>query len=732
MVIPAPKTMNRLWMLAFLFTAASRLVWIEPQVMAAASSPTRERSVVNWRTLPKSSICSDGVTVSLAPDGWLHVKTTSKQGRPGITVTMPPDAQELGEFAEIAAPVRNLGSSHLRVILRVNDASNEAPPIAQKDTNCFETLISPDLEPVWLVVPLGDNRTNRLAGKFLSMVGQPCDFVRRGTVDSASVASLSILTLGPTSEQEFAIGPVVARGSPAPRRDWPEDQVFPLFDEFGQLLHRDWTDKIHSDNDFAARHKTEAADLAAHSRPGNWDRYGGWANGPTLPATGCFRAEKLNGIWWMVDPEGHLFWSHGVVRVGTRIRVGGVYRGTPLPDRERFFRLPPKDSPLGLFFGTQPQATRGYYLNRDNHAVYDHLEANLARKYGAAWLSPYAAQAQRRLASWGLNTIANSSDPAIYLRRQTPYTAIVYSAPLGRSEFRLAGSAGNWGKLPDPFDAGWLKLIEHTLRTDLQESLNDPWCLGFFVDNELHWGESTYLGEATLRSPHDQAAKQALVSELQTKYGTTLALNNAWNTHHDSWDAFLRVTDPPDSKRPTVRADLEAFGERYLTAYFRGCRDAIKAASPNHLYLGCRFAGFGNSLVLRIAAKYCDVVSINRYSRDVQELALPEGLDRPILIGEFHFGAMDSPFHPAGLVLVANHTDRARAYRTYVQSALRNPAIVGTHWFQFYDQPPSGRFDGENYQTGLLDIADTPYLETITACRQIGNTMYQVRAQENR
>ena len=84
--------------------------------------------------------------------------------------------------------------------------------------------------------------------------------------------------------------------------------------------------------------------------------------------------------------------------------------------------------------------------------------------------------------------------------------------------------------------------------------------------------------------------------------------------------------------------------------------------------------------------------------------------------------------HPAGLVLVANHADRGRAYATYLKSALENPAVIGAHWFQFYDQPATGRFDGENYQTGLLDICDTPYPETIAACRQIGSILYQVRA----
>lgn len=530
----------------------------------AAPTTTNERPLVEWSKWPTTNLQSSGAVTTVAQDGWLRVKARTQAGRAGVTVKLPPSARNLESFAEVAVPVRNLGTNLLRLVLQVDDASAAVAADAKSPQGSAEVLLSPDPQPMWLVVPLGDAATNRGPGRFRSMVGQPCDFVRRGIVNGASVTTLVIFTPASNAGHEFAVGPVVARGVPAPLRDARAERVIPLFDEFGQYLHRDWPAKIHSESDFAAHEKTETADLAAHPRPENWNHYGAWANGPKLEATGFFRVEKQNGVWWMVDPEGRLFWSHGVVRVGTRIRVGGIYHGTPLPDREKYFRLPAKDSPLGVFYGTEPQSTRGYYFGRDNHAVYDHLEANLSRKYGAQWPSNYATQAQRRLASWGLNSIANSSDPAIYLKRQTPYTAIVYSAPLGRSEFRLAGSTGNWGKLPDPFDSGWRKLIDQTLQTDLKESLHDPWCLGFFVDNELHWGEPTHLAEATLRSPREQPAKRAFVSQLQNKYPSIKALDDAWGTQHESWDALLAATVLPDSRRAAVRANLEAFSDTMI------------------------------------------------------------------------------------------------------------------------------------------------------------------------
>jgi agarase len=84
-------------------------------------------------------------------------------------------------------------------------------------------------------------------------------------------------------------------------------------------------------------------------------------------------------------------------------------------------------------------------------------------------------------------------------------------------------------------------------------------------------------------------------------------------------------------------------------------------------------------------------------------------------------------FH-TGLVPVTSQADRAQAYRDYVLGAVRHPQFVGTHWFQWKDEPTTGRvYDEENYQIGFVDIADTPYRETIDASREVGRTLYKLR-----
>jgi len=99
----------------------------------------------------------------------------------------------------------------------------------------------------------------------------------------------------------------------------------------------------------------------------------------------------------------------------------------------------------------------------------------------------------------------------------------------------------------------------------------------------------------------------------------------------------------------------------------------------------------------------------------------------PIIVGEFHFGALDRGMFHTGLRPTRNQDDRARKYKEYVQGALRNRYIVGTHWFQYKDQATTGRGDGENYQIGFIDICDMPYTETIAVCREVSYNMYEYR-----
>ena len=432
----------------------------------------------------------------------------------------------------------------------------------------------------------------------------------------------------------------------------------PFVDRFGQFMHDDWPGKVHDEAELTRTKADEDAWLAKNggSPIPESDRFGGWAGGPQLKATGFFRTEKANGKWWLVDPEGHLFFSHGVDCVG----IG--YDRTGIGFREKYFAwLPAKDDPVfGAFVGTCTRtwsAMHSFYKDPAHFPfdTFNFANANLRRKYGTEWKSEYSDRAHRRLRAWGLNTIANWSSPEIYSLCRTPYTLCLGTdgAP------RLKGSKGPWGALPDPFNPEFEKKLRERARAVAKTMRDDSWCVGVFVDNELSWN-----GEERMKEVSEQ--------------------------------------------------------------YFHTVSRVLHEELPNHLYLGCRIA-WGSDVIYRASARFCDVVSVNIYNRRPVKDLPPDAEDKPMIIGEFHFGALDRGMFHAGIVATRDQNERAQCYRDFVNACLDHQRYVGTHWFQWKDQALTGRSDGENYQIGFLNVADVPYPELVQAARDVAGTMYKRR-----
>ena len=507
---------------------------------------------------------------------------------------------------------------------------------------------------------------------------------------------------------------------PGKRKENPDvvkmshDEFYPFIDQYGQYKHHEWEGKVHSDEDLQKALATEEADLAQHTAPASFNKYGGWADGPSQEATGRFYLKKVDGKWWFVDPEGCLWWSHGVVRVTPSCAV------TPIDNRKFYFEgLPEQGSEFEQFYYTYDALLKPYYTQRGHKETYDFSSSNIYRKYGENYLAKYGEMAHRRLRSWGLNTIANSSDKDICLMSKTPYIERleIHSAPID-------GTGGLWWQLSDPFDKSFKEELIAQLSAREKE-LKDPYLVGLFVDNELKWGNESYLAEKAAKNPATAAVKRELVKHYKAKYGKIAKLNAVWGTEFASWKALL-ANDKDLPKQAS--ADLVEFNNLIIHAYFRGIREVFNEYAPGVLYLGCRYAGrSSNPNALLIGSQYSDAISHNMYNFTLSDYRQPEGIDKPMIIGEFHFGTMNQGLFHHSLIRVENHKERGEAYAAYVRSALEHPNIVGTHWHQFSDQAATGRFDGENLQVGFTDICDTPYYGTINGIREVGYNMYTIR-----
>ena len=154
---------------------------------------------------------------------------------------------------------------------------------------------------------------------------------------------------------------------------------------------------------------------------------------------------------------------------------------------------------------------------------------------------------------------------------------------------------------------------------------------------------------------------------------------------------------------------------------------AVKKHDTNHLNLGIRFGGEPHDDIIKIARGF-DVFSINIYRYAPGRATfdrISSLVQRPIVIGEFHIGVPNRGMAP-GLVQAMNQEERAIGYRYYVEQSAAHPAVIGTHWFQWLDQPVTGRNDGENYNIGFIDVTDQPYAEMVAAAKLTHSRLFEI------
>jgi len=437
----------------------------------------------------------------------------------------------------------------------------------------------------------------------------------------------------------------------------------PVVDEFGQWTPVDWTGKIK--NLDHAKKEWASEDAGLKTGDFGYCKFGGYAS-TKAKATGFFRVEQVDGKWWFVDPDGHLFFSTSSTGMGAG---GGDAR---LQGREDYFKtLPPVDPNPPP--GRRPQT--GFYA------------WNLQRRHGDEWRTKWVDLAVKRLESWGLNTIGNWSDSRLWDAHKKAYVV----------NLRGWGMETGYMGMPDVYSEEWPRIVDKAAAEQCAPRKNDQYLLGYFIANEPPWpGREALIVDIILERPASAIQREA--------------------------KAFLAAGDTPERRKQFI---YKAY-DKYLEVI----NAAIKRHDPNHLNLGLRFGGGVPPAEMLRASKTFDVYSMNVYSTAVNVKVMEEiyrvtGL--PIIVGEFHFGVPGRGLAP-GLVQVRDQAERGLAYRYYVEQAAAFPAFIGSSWFQWVDQPSTGRMDGENYNIGLVDVTDRPYPEMIEAMKTTHRRIYDVHA----
>ncbi|GAB4254965.1 MAG: hypothetical protein Kow00109_30160 [Acidobacteriota bacterium] len=480
-----------------------------------------------------------------------------------------------------------------------------------------------------------------------------------------------------------------------------------VVDEIGQWKVRDWPGKMADTAAMVAQLKDLAASAQGAEFPSGWSRYGGW-KGKRFQATGYFRTEYDGRRWWLVDPEGYAFLSIGV-DVVTPVSSG------PVTEMEDLFDwLPPED-------GDYAAAWRE---SRGRREV-SFLTANWIRAFGPDWRRSWARLTRDLLVAWGFNTVGNWSDLEFARSSRLPYVIPLRDFPTTDTLL--------YRDFPDVFSPEYEAAAGEFAR-QLEEYRDDPYLIGYFLDNEPVWafGDNIIAAEM-LATAQPSASRERLVEWLREKYaGDIAALRQAWSYELESFEAlgsnaFPRLLEEASSQ---AEADLREFSGILVDRYLELPSRALRDVDPNHLNLGIRYAWISSELCYR-AGNFFDVFSINSYTwrpdpEVVAEITRRTG--KPVLIGEFHHGAIDRGLPSTGIKGVASQEERGVAYRYYVEQGFALPEVVAIHYFQWNDQPILGRFDGENYNIGLVDVANQPYRELVEAARETNHAIYEVAA----
>ena len=265
----------------------------------------------------------------------------------------------------------------------------------------------------------------------------------------------------------------------------------------------------------------------------------------------------------------------------------------------------------------------------------------------------------------------------------------------------------------------------------LRETADDPAMIGYFLMNEPNWG---FAGETPaagmLFNTPSCASRAALGDFLRQRYGDDAALAAAWGA-----GVTFETVAEGEWKRPltpAAEADLAAFSAVMVEKFFGGLSSACRAVDPHHLNLGIRYYTIPPAWALE-GMRHFDVFSMNCYRQRVpaDEMAqVSRLLGQPILVGEWHFGALDVGLPASGIGHVPDQAARGQAFRVYLEDAAAKPWCVGVHYFTLYDQSALGRFDGENYNIGFLDVCNRPYEPLTVAARASHERLYRVTTGE--
>ena len=347
------------------------------------------------------------------------------------------------------------------------------------------------------------------------------------------------------------------------------------------------------------------------------------------------------------------------------------------------------------------------YPNRDQRYHWSHFDPTV---------TDWAKRNRGRLDEWGFNTAGGWSLDSSAL--DLPFTP---NLELGRN------ARFHWF---DPYAPETETRLNEMATRLVRPYLRDPRRIGYYTDNEVGWWRGA-LFTFYVQEPARSITKQRMIEALGQHYRDDFprfARDFVAPKGVVSFADLLASEGEPVRLKPGGRGIdfVRLWAKQVSGLYYKMTAAALRAADPEALVLGDRLPIYYDPDAVAAMAGEVDVVSTN-YNVDAPDGWLAryffDGISRitqrkPVLISEWFFAARENRSgndNTGHLMTVDTQAERAAGAGAAARRFAQLPDAVGAHWFQFHDHPPGGRADGEDYNFGLVDIADRPYEELIAA-----------------
>jgi len=401
-------------------------------------------------------------------------------------------------------------------------------------------------------------------------------------------------------------------------------------------------------------------------------------------STGFFRVEKANDRWWLVDPEGNPTWAVAIAGKNYLYNAGPV-SGPVIPATQtEWFKNN---------YGRTPEEINGklYQIFLDNgfnafdgQTDVEHAQITQARHKSG---EPYISMTHiLRLANALNDSSAFARDRNGNLRK---------------------GSDIGTHSVPDPFNPFWKKAAKEKAESIIPRYRDEPWFMGWFVDNEMTFNE-------LYRFIWAEYSSGEFIKTLREKYKTIEALNQAWSSSFGTYkySSFNDIlTDKPEPKNwdDPLWIDFSAFERHMMKEYIDFTYDLVKELDPNHLIISNRINLGPMPEIYRTAdlwGRY-DIVCMNIYPDnnmigfnpgEIEIMRkLNETTGRPVIVGEWSIPAIDSKLYefgkdPYGRSLdwswpqvMRTQKERGEAYDICIRQLASLDFMLGAGWFITFD-----------------------------------------------